>query len=195
MGRGYSLSQIEEMAENGWSRGSSADSDLKELEDLHRLRQELLAANEGALTQWTAGQQEEALREWTRIYRTWLAEGRLIAGMPLDLRNQYYVVSDILRPQVEQLRAALIDLWAEILNNLGFALWSHKEWSQAQAVLDDCLTLLTATGHERNVLYLNRGDLLRDMGKGPEAINAYRSFLSRKVTAARRKDVDRLRPG
>ncbi|NTX14467.1 tetratricopeptide repeat protein [Myxococcus sp. CA056] len=191
MGRTYSLPQIEEMQESGWTTESSADRDLKELEGLHRIRQDLLAVSESALTQWSTGQQEAALSEWTTIYRTWLAEGRLIAGAPLDLRNGFRVVSDILRPQVDQQREAIIDLWAEILNNLGFALWSHKEWFQAQAVLDDCLALLTATGHERDVLYLNRGDLFRDMGKGPEAINAYRSFLLRKSTAAQRKYVER----
>lgn len=173
------------------SSESSADLDLKALEDLHRIREDLLALNEAALAQWSTGQKQEAVSAWTTAYRTWISDGRQVAGEPLNWPHRRYVQSDILRPQVDEQREAVIDLWAELLNNLGFALWSNKEWHQAQAVFDDCLTLLTETKHERNVLHLNRGDLFRDMGKGPEAIKAYQLFLSGKVTAAQRKHVER----
>ncbi|WP_338863685.1 tetratricopeptide repeat protein [Myxococcus stipitatus] len=190
-GRQYSVAQLEEMSEEGWRRESSADQDLKALEDLHRIRKDLQTLNEAALAQWSAGQKQEALSAWTTAYRTWLADGRQVAGEPLNWPHRWYVQSDILRPQVDEQRDAVIDLWAEFLNNLGFALWSNKEWHQAQAAFDDCLTLLTETKHERNVLHLNRGDLFRDMGKAPEAIKAYQLFLSGKVTAAQRKSVER----
>ncbi|WP_342379715.1 hypothetical protein NVS55_09400 [Myxococcus stipitatus] len=171
---------------------SSPDPDLSRLEDLHRMRKELLALNEATLTQWSTGQKKEALSAWTAAYRAWLADGRQVAGDPLNWRHREYIRSDILRPQVDEQRAAIIDLWAELLNNLGFALWYSKEWLQAQAVLDDCLVLLTTTNHERDVLHLNRGDLARDLGKVSEAIEYYRYFLlSRKIPAAQRKYAEK----
>ncbi|QDE72675.1 hypothetical protein [Myxococcus xanthus] len=188
MGRQYSLPEFEEMQEDGRLTEKNRVENLKELEDLRRTHQGLLAANEDALTQWRTGNQKAALSAWTTLYRTWLENGRPMAGGTLD---EFAVENATLREQLNQQLEATIDLQAEILNNLGFALWSHKEWSQAEAVLNECLALLTATGHERNVLNLNRGDLFRDMGKGPEAIKAYRSFLQRKVTAAQRKYAER----
>lgn len=188
MGRQYSLPELEEMQADGRLTEKNKVENLKKLEDLRRTHQGLLAANEDALTQWRTGHQKAALSAWTSLYRTWLENGRPIEGGTLD---EFAVENATLREQLNQQLEATIDLQAEILNNLGFALWSHKEWSQAEAVFDECLALLTATGHERNVLNLNRGDLFRDMGKGPEAIKAYQSFLLRKVTAAQRKYAER----
>ena len=188
MGREYSLPVLEEMAEDGRLAERNRGQDLDELEELRRTHQGLLAANEAALTQWRTGEQKAALGAWTTLYRTWLAEGRPSDGGP---RDEITVEDESLREQMNQQLAATVDLRAEILNNLGFALWSLKEWTQAEAALDECLALLTATGRERNVLHLNRGDLYRDMGKGPEAIKAYRTFLQGKTTAAQRKAVER----
>ncbi|TQF16251.1 tetratricopeptide repeat protein [Myxococcus llanfairpwllgwyngyllgogerychwyrndrobwllllantysiliogogogochensis] len=196
MGREYSLPEFEEMAEDGRLTKKMEDANRMELEDSRRTHQGLLAANEEALSQWKTGHQKEALAAWTTLYRTWLESGRLVIEGTLDAIT---VEDTSLRKQMNQQLNATIDLRAEILNNLGFALWSQKEWSQAEAVLDECLALLTETGRERNVLHLNRGDLFRDMGKGPEAIKAYRSFLQRKGTAAQRKHAERelrkLEPG
>ncbi|NTX07278.1 tetratricopeptide repeat protein [Myxococcus sp. CA040A] len=196
MGREYSLPEFEEMAEDGRLTKKMEDANRMELEDFRRTHQGLLAANEEALSQWKTGHQKEALAAWTTLYRTWLESGRLTIEGTLAAIT---VEDASLRKQMNQQLNATIDLRAEILNNLGFALWSQKEWSQAEAVLDECLALLTETGRERNVLHLNRGDLFRDMGKGPEAIKAYRSFLQRKGTAAQRKHAERelrkLEPG
>ena len=186
-GREYSLPELEAMSEDGRLTERNRVQNLEELEELRRAHQALLAANEAALTQWRTGSQEAALAAWTTLYRTWLEDHRPSEGAVDDR----LVEDDGLLEQMNQQLAATVDLQAEALNNLGFALWSRKEWSQAQAVLDDCLALLTATGHQRNVLHLNRGDLFRDMGNGPEAIKAYRTFLAGKVTAAQRKYVER----
>ncbi|NMO17048.1 tetratricopeptide repeat protein [Pyxidicoccus fallax] len=192
-GRTHSVGILAQMEEDGSLAKEQAAEALKEIADERRTYDGLLAANQNALELWRTDRPKEALTAWAGLYRTWIHQGRP-APVNEELVNIHALSEEeaaVLQEQMNTVRQASIDLWAEILNNLGFALWSRKEWSQAEAVLTECMDLLMRTNRERNVLHLNRGDLYRDMGKLPEAMEAYQRFLSGKVTAAQRKYAER----
>ena len=148
---------------------------------------DLLAANQVALDAWEAGQEDEALKAWLKLYRQYVAAGRPAEEDAFGELAERIVV---LRYEPTDFRHASIDLWAESLNNLGFALWSRKELKQADAVYEECQRLLSRTRRERNVLNLNRGDLYRDLGQVERAIEAYQRFLSGTVAPGQRKRVE-----
>ena len=68
----------------------------------------------------------------------------------------------------------------EYLNNLGFAYWKTKQYDKSEKILLECLQRFP----NRHVLYINLGDLYRDMGKKAEAKKYYdkavKSSLGRK---------------
>ncbi|WP_224371720.1 tetratricopeptide repeat protein [Hyalangium versicolor] len=165
----------------------------RDAEKMRRMReglesfQELVTTNRKALEAWKAGNQEAAVDSWVYLYRKWIALGR---PQQEDAFGEMTEEVVSLLGQSLDVRHASIDQWVEILNNLGFAMWSRKEWVQAEAAYNECMILLRRSGRTHNVLDLNRGDLYRDMGKIPSAKEAYERFLKGTVTASQRQYVE-----
>ena len=65
------------------------------------------------------------------------------------------------------------DFFAEPLNNLGFAYWSIKDYEQAEIVLMECKDYFP----NRAIVYLNLGDLFRDLENKEQAVYHYNAFL------------------
>ncbi len=66
----------------------------------------------------------------------------------------------------------------EMLNNLGFAYWKLKMYAEAEKILVECKKNFP----QRKSVYVNLGDLYRDMKKKSEAIAHYQQFISLGVT-------------
>ncbi len=80
----------------------------------------------------------------------------------------------------------------EYLNNLGFAYWKTKQYSKSEKILLECLQRFP----NRHVLYINLGDLYRDMSKKAEAKKYYEkvatSSLSRKQKRYAKNQLKKL---
>lgn len=74
----------------------------------------------------------------------------------------------------------------EVLNNLGFAYWKLKMYAEAEQILVECKQNFPA----RKMVYLNLGDLYRDMKKKQEALAHYQQFLKLGATAQQQKYVN-----
>lgn len=66
----------------------------------------------------------------------------------------------------------------EVLNNLGFAYWKLKMYPEAEKILLECKKNFP----QRKSVYLNLGDLYRDMKRKKEAILHYELFIAIGVT-------------
>ncbi len=76
--------------------------------------------------------------------------------------------------------------WDEILNNLGYAYWVQGLFSDAESALVACKSLAP----KRPVLYMNLGDLYRDMGRVDDARAAYEMFLKLESSPQKRAAVE-----
>lgn len=129
---------------------------------------------------WKSGKRTEAIAQWRELYRQWIVSGRPVTREP-ELEptaaerkiHRAKAGSDTLR------RETMI----EVLNDLGFALWSTGQLQQAAGAYLECSAMLEATRIERPVLELNRGDLARDLGDIAAARAHYERFLSMPITA------------
>jgi tetratricopeptide (TPR) repeat protein len=74
----------------------------------------------------------------------------------------------------------------EVLNNLGFAYWKLKMYDEAEQILLECKQNFPA----RKMVYLNLGDLYRDMKNKQEAIAHYQEFLKLGATELQKKYVN-----
>ncbi len=71
----------------------------------------------------------------------------------------------------------------EFMNNLGFAYWKAKRHKEAEKVLLECLTRFPS----RHVLYINLGDLYRDMKNKEKAMTYYSKVKTSKLTDKQKK--------
>lgn len=66
----------------------------------------------------------------------------------------------------------------EVLNNLGFAYWKLKMYAEAEKILLECKKNFP----QRKAVYVNLGDLYRDMKRKKDAILHYEQFIALGVT-------------
>ncbi len=147
---------------------------------------ELLKASREATLLWQYKKKDDALQVWRGLYRKYVEAGRRVE--PDSFAGRWEEIHTLLGKAVE-LKYARVDTWAEVLNNLGFALWNAKEYRQAAVAYAECAELLKAHGRTRPVLELNWGDLERDRGRKEEARMHYERYLESKPSAAQRRRI------
>lgn len=154
------------------------DADERVLRDDARMKGllELVRGNALGNAQWANGNRSGAEQTWRELYRLYLRLGR-----PRDAWVDVEAWSVLLQAS-GQSASGLAHLaprtMAEVLNNLGFALYRRGELRQARGAYAEAQALLDASHEKRPVLDLNVAELEKALGKLDAARAAYERFLA-----------------
>jgi tetratricopeptide (TPR) repeat protein len=180
------LTSGERAARDEQTEKSAAADRLVPLEQATEDLRFLLRANRDAMVQWKNHDEDAARHSWTTLYRRYVETGR--PNSIDDFTSPWEEIAQLLGRPLE-LKRARSDAWIEIMNNLGFALWTQHEFHQAKGAYLECAALVAASGRPRPVVELNLGDVERDLGHVAEARAHYEAFLKTDVPVAQKSRV------